>query len=135
MIGIPTYGYEYEVAWVNGKLIYKRLRSHTFMQATQRARDVGATSTRNNAGELSFAYGTSTAVSGVSPNLTWSVSSTMPAFMANLTGANTVTRYVSFTDAESALRTITLAKKYGLRGAAFFKFDGDQDPNLWSVMK
>ncbi|MEK7547219.1 MAG: glycosyl hydrolase family 18 protein [Patescibacteria group bacterium] len=138
MLGIPTYGYEYEVSWENNHLTYKRLRSHTFFQAIDRAVKVGGIPLRNNAGELSFAYATSTSIEeygGVSSALTWKVTSTLPAFIASTTAQGLFTRFVSFSDSKSAADKIALAKKMGLRGVVFFKFDGEQDPLLWREMK
>ncbi len=135
MLGVPTYGYEYEVSWANGRTTYKRLRSHTFFQALSRAVDVGTVPLRNAAGELGFAYATSTSVTDVSPSLTWSVSSTEPAVIAANDAKGLITRYVSFTDSYSSAQSIALAKKLGLRGVVFFKLDGDQDPLIWNAMK
>ncbi len=135
MLGIPTYGYEYEVSWQNGLTTYKRLRSHTFFQAMNRSDSVGVAPSRNSAGELNFFYTTSTPVDGVSKNLIWNISSTLPMAIASSTQNNGVTRFVSFSDAESAKQKIALAKKLGLRGVVFFKWDGDQDPMLWEMMK
>jgi len=135
MLGIPTYGYEYQVTWANGRTTYERLRSHTFFQAMGRSDSRGVAPTRNNAGELSFTYATSTFVSDVSKSLTWYVSSTIPAAVASAAANGMTTRYVSFSDAESASRMIVLAKKLSLRGVVFFKWDGDQDPLLWEMMK
>ncbi len=135
MLGIPTYGYEYEVSWENGYLTYMRLRSHTFFQAINRAVAVGALQERNSAGEYSFTYATSTSVGSVSPSLTFRVSSTLPAVIASNNAKGLYTRFVSFSDADSAAQKIALAKKMGLRGVVFFKFDGEQDPFLWGKMK
>ncbi|PIR05978.1 hypothetical protein COY65_00250 [Candidatus Jorgensenbacteria bacterium CG_4_10_14_0_8_um_filter_39_13] len=135
MLGVPTYGYEYEVAWASSLTTYKRLRSHTFFQAMNRADSVGVAPSRNSAGELSFIYATSTAVDNISPNLTWTASSTLPSTLASTILNNGVTRFVSFSDAESAKQKIALAKKFGLHGVVFFKWDGDQDPLLWEAMK
>lgn len=135
MLGVPTYGYEYEIAWANDSTIYKRLRSHTFFQAMNRSDSVGVAPSRNSAGELSFVYATSVAVDDVSPNLTWIVSSTRPLTLASTTLNNGITRFVSFSDVESAKQKIALAKKLGLRGVVFFKWDGDQDPLLWEIIK
>ncbi len=138
MLGIPTYGYEYEVSWKDGYTTYKRLRSHTFFQALDRAVKVGAIPMPNSAGELSFAYATSTSIEeygGVSSVLTWNITSTIPAFIASTSAQGLYTRFVSFTDSRSAANAIAIAKKMGLRGVAFFKLDGEQDPLLWKVMK
>ena len=135
MLGIPTYGYEYQVKWDNGVLIYERLRSHTFIQAIERAKTMGAVPTRNSAGELSFTYATSTWVGDVSPSLNFIVASNQqPVELASL-GSGSVLRYVSFSDADAIKQKIDLAKKMGLRGVVFFKFDGEQDPLLWRVIK
>ncbi len=135
MLAIPTYGYEYEVSWANGMTVYRRLRSHTFFQALNRAEAVGVAPARNSAGEMSFIYTTSTLAQGVSSALTWFVSSTLPASIASSNTTSSVARFVSFSDAESAARKIALAKQFGLRGAVFFKLDGDEDPLLWEKMK
>ena len=135
MLGIPTYGYEYEVTWENGITTYRRLRSHTFFQAVIRSATVGVIPGRNSAGELSFSYSTSTFVEGVSKSLTWYVSSTKPSAITSVGTSTPVTRFVSFSDSQSAKQKIDLAKKLGLRGVVFFKWDGEQDPTLWQMMK
>ncbi len=135
MLGIPTYGYEYEVSWKNGVTTYRRLRSFTFFGAMDRADGVGITPTRNSAGELGFAYATTTVVDGIPDSLTFNVSSTEPAIVASSSAAGMNTLFTSFPDAQSAKAEIALAKKYGLRGAFFFKADGQFDPATWGVMK
>ncbi len=135
MLGIPTYGYEYQISWNEGFIEYQRLRSHTFFQAMNRSEAVGVAPARNSAGEMSFSYATSTFTNGVSSALTWYVSSTLPASIASSNTSTSVARFVSFSDAESAKQKIALAKKLGLRGAVFFKLDGEQDPLLWEMMK
>ncbi|MBI4159780.1 hypothetical protein HY504_01305 [Candidatus Wolfebacteria bacterium] len=135
VLGIPTYGYEYQVAWEDNRLTYERLRSHTFFQAMNRAEITGGTPTRNIAGELSFTYTTSTWITGVSSGLSWSASSTRPSVIPAIGTAGPVLRFISVSDAESAAQKIALAKKLGLRGVVFFKWDGEQDPLLWGKMK
>lgn len=135
MLGVPTYGYEYQVTWDNGITTYYRLRSHTYSQAMERAKTYGATPQRNNAGELSFTYSTSTFVSDLSSSLIWTVSSTKPVAITSTGTSAPTTRYVSFTDAQSINQKITLAKKLGLRGVVFFKWDGEQDPLIWQLIK
>ncbi|MFA6495268.1 MAG: glycosyl hydrolase family 18 protein [Candidatus Paceibacterota bacterium] len=129
MIGIPTYGYEYEVSWKNNIATYTRLRSVTFQQAMDLATAVGAVPTRNSAGELSFTYTTSTP--NTTPHLVYTIhAASSPVNMQS----GVVTRFVSFADAESARAIIALAKKYHLRGAVFFKMDGMADPTVWDLM-
>jgi len=134
MLGIPTYGYEYEVSWSAGVTTYRRIRSFTFLEAMDRADSLGIEPTRNNAGELNYAYATTTVIN-VSPILTSNVSSTKPAFVASSSANGMNTLFVSFSDSQTAKNEIALAKKYGLRGVFFFKADGQLDPATWGEMK
>jgi len=107
MLGIPTYGYEYEVALGNGDPDYKRIRSIGFKDAMALATSTNSALVRNNAGELSFTY--------------------------NFTAFST--RLVSLSDAKAMEDKIKLAKKLKLRGVFFFKLDGENDPLIWEKMK
>jgi spore germination protein YaaH len=100
-----------------------------------RGDSIGMTPVRNNAGELSYTYASTTFVKGISSGLTWSVSSTEPAFVASSSAKGLNTLYISFPDATSFQTEVTLAKKYGLRGAVLFKADGQFDPAIWDEMK
>lgn len=136
-LGIPTYGYQYQVSWSSGFTTYKRLRSFTYTQATALATSLGVTPARNSAGELSFAYASGT-VDGVSQGLTYDVSSTlMPPLLAPtlLPSSTVATRFVSFTDASAIQDKIALAKKYKLKGVILFKMDGETDPALWNEIR
>jgi len=135
MLGIPTYGYEYEVSWKNGMTTYRRLRSFTFEQAMDRVDTTGIEPIRDNAGELSYAYATTTIVDDIPSDLTFSVSSTEPAIVASSSASGMNTLFVDFSDSIAAKNEITLAKKYGLRGAFLFKADGQLDPATWGIMK
>lgn len=137
VLGIPTYGYEYQVTWQpNGVAKYERLRSHSFFTAMDRADNLGMTPARNSAGELGFAYATTTYVADVSSGRVGYASSTVPAPEVAATMASGMTmRFVTFSDSESVAQKIKLAKQFGLRGVSFFKLDGQQDPYIWEVMK
>lgn len=134
MLGIPTYGYEYQVSWNMGATTYQRVRSFTFFQAMNRADDLGITPVRNNAGELSFMFASSTHVN-IGPSLTSIIASTLPTALAVTNPAAPTTFFVSFSNAQSTADKIALAKKYGLRGAMLFKADGELDPATWGVMR
>lgn len=133
VLGVPTYGYEYEVSWTGGVTTYKRVRANTFFSAMNLAEAVNLIPQRNNAGEMGFAYATSTSRT-VSAGLTYKINSKVqPSEIAANPGA--IMRYVTFSDATSMLHKINLAKKYGLKGVAFFKMDGETDPSLWDYLK
>lgn len=134
MLGIPTYGYEYQVSWFMGATTYERVRSFTYEQAIDRAAGLGITPYRNNAGELSFTFASTTHITVTNPNLTAIIASTLPTALAAANPNATTTFFVSFSDAQSTADKIALAKKYGLRGAILFKADGQLDPATWGVM-
>ena len=123
MLGIPTYGYEYEIIQNGNGITYKRIRSRTYEQAIDLAKTVGATPTRNSAGELSFTY----------------IATSSP-FNDNLNTTSTpdnsnYTRLVWFSDAKAIEDKIKLAKTYGLRGVVLFKLDGEFDSEMWKKFK
>lgn len=115
MLGIPTYGYEYEITQNGTSTEYRRIRSLTYKKSVLLAANLGVVPERNSAGELSFTYTTSSAFSS-DPNIT-------------------STHLVWFSDAGAAVDKIKLAKKYNLKGVIFFKIDGEDDPSLWEKLK
>ncbi len=134
MLGIPTYGYEYQATWADGITTYRRLRSINFSTAMTLMNSLGLTPERNSAGELGFWY-TSSSLIEVSSSLRRDVSSSLPPEIASSTARGGITRFVSLSDAEAVAQKIALAKKYKLRGVVFFKFDGGFDPNIWTKIQ
>ena len=133
MLGIPTYGYEYEVSWSNNVTTYQRVRAWDYFGAMDRADSLGIAPVRDNAGELSFSFTSSTYIQEPLV-LTNYVSSTEPAVLTTVNPNALTTFFVSFPDATSELQKVALAKQYGLRGAMFFKADGDIDPAIWNSL-
>ncbi|MEK7187875.1 MAG: glycosyl hydrolase family 18 protein [Patescibacteria group bacterium] len=133
VLGVPTYGYEYQATWDSGITTYRRLRSVNYNTAMTLANLVGAVPARNAAGELGFWYGSSSFVE-VSPALRRDVSSTEPAEIMASKQAGKITRFVSLSDAEAVAQKIALAKKYNLKGVVLFKFDGGHDPLIWTKL-
>ncbi|KKS77922.1 MAG: Glycoside hydrolase family 18 [Parcubacteria group bacterium GW2011_GWC1_43_11b] len=106
VLGVANYGYVYEVTEKNGSYTYKKLKALTYQTMLDLARDYQATPTRNKAGELGFTY---------LKDGKW--------------------RVVSFSDPVAIAQKVTMAKKYGLKGVALFKVDGESSPDLWSVLR
>ena len=133
MLGIPTYGYEYEVSWSNNVTTYQEVRAWDFFGAMDRADSLGIAPVRDNAGELSFTFTSSTYIQEPL-DLTNYVSSTEPVALTTHDPNASTTFFVSFPDAASELQKVALAKQYGLRGVMFFKMDGDIDPSIWNSL-
>ena len=113
VIGIPTYGYEYDLIPLTQGYRYDMNWALNPSYATTLADELGLTPVRNIAGEMSFVY----------------VPTTTPAT------ASTTMRVVWWSDASAIRDKIQLAKKLGVRGVAIFKLDGGEDRGLWDALR
>lgn len=115
VIGIPSYGYEYEARPQNVGFTYELITSFNPKYALDLAQSLGITPQRNSAGELSFTY----------------IPAPTPGFIPN----PGTFRILWWSDAGAIKQKIVLAKKLGVRGIAIFKLDGGEDPGIWDVLK
>jgi spore germination protein YaaH len=139
VLGIPTYGTEYEVTvspdWYQG---YRRVRAVNPDTAIALAKKKKAKPTRNSAGEMAFTYTTDATAKVKSYKIPKdtpkgnTVAAQALAY-ANKTGKTTVFNMVSWSDAKAIEAKVTLAKELGLRGIALFKIDGQEDSGLWNI--
>ena len=127
VIGVATYGHEYQVTPVAGGFQYNFLTSFDPNYALNIAKYFGITPARNIAGELSFAY--------VPTDASAKLLQTSSAAMAEGAGGAKLSNFVSWSDASAIKDKINLAKKLGVRGIAIFKIDGGEDPTIWNVLK
>ena len=118
VLGIPTYGYKYEIIRKSeGSILgYSRIGSMNFYYADLLAKSLHITPKRNDTKEVSFTYATSTTMDG----------KPLGAYKEYL---------VWYSDAQSIQDKIRLAKLYKLGGVAIFKIDGGNDPKVWDVLK
>ncbi|MBI2410164.1 hypothetical protein HYV30_03960 [Candidatus Kaiserbacteria bacterium] len=126
LIGIPTYGYEYDVYPLTRGFRYDRVWAFNPRYALDLASSLGIAPSRNSGGEISFLYTPTTTVS----NLIAAAGSAGP-LPATTTPPQ---RIVWWSDASAISDKVQLAKKLGVRGVAIFKIDGGQDPGLWDVL-
>ncbi len=118
VLGIPTYGYKYEIIFQPGTSTpsYRRIGSMNFNYANDLAKSLAITPIRNSAGELNYTYGTTTDSNG------------QPL--------GRYTQYlIWYSDARAIADKVKIAKLYKLGGVAIFKIDGGNDPNIWQVLK
>lgn len=118
VLGVPTYGYKYEIipATATSSISYSRIGSMNFKYADELAKSLNITPVRNNSGEISFTYATSTGVNGESLG-------------------GTKQYLVWYSDATAIADKIRIAKLYKLGGVVVFKIDGAHDPKIWEVLR
>lgn len=143
MLGIPTYGHHYEVTvgpnWYKN---YRKIGALNVPDILDVAKDYKVKGSRNKAGEMSYTYipKSSTVVfpkNLVIPKKT-PIGETVAAkalALANKTGQEVKFNMAWYSDAGAMGDKIKLAKEYDLRGVAFFKFDGEEDKNVWKLLK
>ncbi len=143
MIGVPTYGYEYQVtAYANNQYLYDILWTFDPKYATQIEAQYGVTPTRNTQGELTLTYvpnSNATSTAPASPLSNMSMTGLTAAAAASLY-ATTYNSHLTFNmldwpDSQSLAGKIALAKALGVRGVAIFEFDGGEDQNNWTVLQ
>lgn len=139
MIGVPTYGYEYDVrAYAGPQYVYDILWTFNPGYATTTAAERGVVPTRAPWGEMYFTYVSNAPTT--SPPVSLGPNSALLAAAAATTYANNLNSNLNFRlmvwpDAESVRQKVELARKLGVRGISVFKFDGGQDPNMWNVFR
>ena len=137
MIGVPTYGYEYEVtAYAQNQYTYKILWTFNPGYAWPIAQQYGITPARNTAGELYFTYTpTSSPFPSAATPMSALLAATTASVYADAYNSHLSFRLMDWPDAASIAQKVALAKQLGVRGISIFKLDGGQDPNIWSVLK
>ncbi|KND49564.1 MAG: chitinase [Parcubacteria bacterium C7867-008] len=148
VLGIATYGYIYQVMPYSDAsgYSYTKLEAFNPKYGVDTAAANGITPTRNAAGELSFTYVPKSTVSALPSNSVLSALAPKGTNSGNLAAAGALAlaktkgkqapvQLLWWSDAQAIKDKVVLAKKLGLRGVAVFKFDGGQDPQMWSVLK
>lgn len=144
VIGIPTYGYEYEVKQLQQGYRYKRLWSFNQNYATTLAASLGMEPSRTRSGELAFLYtpvATSTATSSDQQDLSLSNNTgNASTTFVEVAPISTTTplvppRIIWWGDAQSIKDKVALARKLGVKGVAIFKIDGGMDQAMWDALK
>jgi spore germination protein YaaH len=139
LIGIPTYGYEYDVtAYANNEYLYDIKWTFNPRYATDIASLYGITPSRNDAGEMAFTYtpldGQATGTPSLGPNSAL-LAATGASMYATRYNSHLGFRLLDWPDAQSVAGKIELARKLGVRGVSIFKLDGGEDPGIWDVLK
>jgi len=138
-IGVPTYGYEYDVtAYANNQYLYDILWTFNPGYATQIENQYSVTPSRNSAGEMFLTYKPIDSTSSVPVSSIMNMAQTASAaasLYATTYNSHLNFRMLEWPDGESLRQKIALAHKYGLRGVSIFKIDGGEDPTIWDALK
>ena len=143
VIGISSYGHHYAVTVApNWYRDYWKLGAMNVPSLLDVAKENNVTPTRNDAGEMSFTYLPKS--SHVKFPSSLSIPKNTPKghivaakalAYANKTGKEVVFHMGWYSDVGAMEDKIKLAKKYGLKGVAFFKIDGEEDQKVWKILK
>ena len=137
LIGVPTYGYEYDVTtYAGGQFTYDTLWTFNPAYASTTAAQYGIVPSRNSSGEMQFTYfpaasTTAPVSSSLIPALGTANAATAYADSLN---SHQSFRLVDWPDAQSIASKAALAKSLGVRGISIFKLDGEEDPNMWAAL-
>ncbi|MDB5264541.1 MAG: hypothetical protein JWN64_112 [Parcubacteria group bacterium] len=148
VIGIATYGYIYQVMpFTTGNgFDYTKIEAFNPQYAVDLAKEYNITPTRNRAGELSFSYvpkntpaalPSQSFLEALAPKGTASgdLAAAGALALAKKQKRQAPVQYLTWSDDGAIKQKVDLAKRLGLKGVAVFKFDGGEDPDMWSVLK
>lgn len=142
VIGVPTYGYEYEVTPIPGDgYQYKVLWPFNPKYGEDIATKLGITPARTSANEIGFSYDPKilAAIAPTNGESTQTQQQAATSSVAENTGSTVNTsqpfNFLSWSDAQAVADKVALARKLGVRGVAVFKFDGGEDEWVWAVLK
>ncbi len=148
VLGIPTYGYIYQVMpnTTGNGYGYIKMEAFNPKYATDLAKSLKITPERNSAGELSFSYvpkdqpkglPSHSTLAALAPKGTSSANAAAAGALALVkkTGQQAPVTYVTWSDAKAIGDKVALAKKLKVAGVAVFKIDGGSDPDMWDYLK
>jgi|GEM_PF-706593 len=139
LIGIPTYGYEYSVtAYANNEYLYDILWTFNPGYATEVVNEYGVTPSRAPWGEMHLTHVKDASKGATAPTASQKYSALAAAAAAsqyaNSGNKHLDFRYLVWPDSVAIQQKMELAKRMGVRGVSFFKWDGGEDQKMWDVI-
>ena len=138
VIGIPTYGYEWDVHAYSDGYTYDLLWTFNPQWGFDLASEYNVTPVRNSGGELGFTYiPKNYAYALPRPESPWpgNLIASAAAALASAQNTSIQFRMVTWSDAEAIQQKVDLARRLGIRGIAVFKVDGGEDQAMWNALK
>ena len=141
MLGIPTYGRAWDITvapeWYRD---YKRVASLNWSRIEELSDIYDVPIGRSAGGEAVISYFPEDSVYKVFNALSTPEgtpkgyeAAAKALLVATYTGYEIPVRFVMAGDAISAQDKVDLAEKYNLKGIAFFKWDGEEDEDIWDL--
>lgn len=141
MLGVPTYGRAWDVAvspeWYRD---YKRVSAINHTSVLDVVKKYNAPIGRSAGGEAVISYFPEDSVYKVFNTLATPAgtpkgfeAAAKALMVATYTGIEIPVRFITWSDAAAIKDKVTLAQKYKLKGLAVFKFDGEEDKDMWKL--
>lgn len=140
IVGVPTYGYEYQVTPEGGAFQYDVQWAFNPAYALQIAAQLGITPHRTSADELGFTYSPA-ALAAMAPSGDESTptqqsapANSVETNLGSQLNTNQPFNYVTWSDAQAIKDKVDLAKRLGVRGVAVFSLGGAEDQGMWAIL-
>ena len=141
IIGIPDYGYEYQVTSLAGSFQYTRLWAFNPPYALQIAGQLGIVPHRTSANEIGFIYNPKSlkTVAPTDGNVTPTDQTVATSSVVQNQGSQIDTtqpfNYITWSDPQAISDKVLLAHRLGVRGVAVFSLGGAEDQTMWNILK
>jgi spore germination protein YaaH len=145
VLGVATYGHEYEVLVTpNSFNDYRRVSAHNIPAASAIAKRHDIKPARGSSGEVGFSFVSGASAEKLKPLLsslgrsarsTPDIAAKSALAYANVTGQMLTVGFVTWSDADAIQEKAEIAEEFGLRGIALFKIDGQEDPDVWDLFE
>jgi spore germination protein YaaH len=140
IIGVPTYGYEYQVTPLgNSDYQYKMLWPFNPQYALDIAAKLGITPNRTSANEMGFIYSPDSFNAPKGSDFILTQESMPETTIAQNFNSHLSTgqpfNFMTWSDSQAISDKVSLAQKLGVRGIAVFNFGGAEDQAMWNILK
>lgn len=142
VLGIPSYGHEYEVLVLPQQYAeYRRVSAFNIPAIKKKIRDKDVAVGYSASGEPAFTY---LGLGHHAPQHTTRPPRNTPEHLeaaakslayTNATGIPSVFNYVTWSDADAMIEKIELAREFDVLGVVLFKIDGQEDKNVWRELR